>query len=600
MAALTINVGTIDKRFNSTAHNFNYDKSYQVKLKANTSIIHPVFIVERNKVVKASGDFSKFNYLFCTNFERYYWIDDILYCGGRSGSSADFCELHCSVDVLASFENHIRATKAYVSFGPHLNDSTSGIVRPQQLDDPRFQPEVICTEDVESEGTTRTDVVKWATWYSGEYIPLDITGEGTILLTVTTSFLDGNRQGGVWTYMLTFSELLNIVNNLLDGILGDISSATDVLNLLSNAVINLFSGGDWAENVRRILWIPIARDDLKKYFSGKYSDMKMHIGPYIADSDDKYPRLNADDNYIIHKVGTYTINHPKPVANAKFLKYPKYTNYVLRHPNGSTDISCTALALATHVEIDEVFDAMTGDYSVVVRDEHDHNLVYGNVSGNISKDLSYFAGHSISGAQVLIGGTTKVAAQFAMGAFAPQESKTVTSGGAETIENSATGAKVTKTKEDTTQVTTSGIKGFSMPAVNAFSINLGNVGNAALNIYNAPYFGDDGGIIVLSALYCISTIPNICLASSSADLDDYEAYCNRYGYPFNNYATIQDLDKGQDSYNEYSEQYICCVGASVSLLRGSTSASGTSNPTKTEIGMLNDFLNSGFYLTKGK
>ena len=61
-----------------------------VIIKENSSIINPVFIIKNvtnQKIIKS-------NYLFSDDFNRYYYINNIVVINGG------MFELHCSVDVL--------------------------------------------------------------------------------------------------------------------------------------------------------------------------------------------------------------------------------------------------------------------------------------------------------------------------------------------------------------------------------------------------------------------------------------------------------------------------------------------------------------------
>ena len=70
-------------------------------LKGDASITSPVFILQSN-----NNYLSGVNYLYWQETGRYYYIDDIeLMTGGRM-------VFHCSVDVLESFKNQIKAQTA--------------------------------------------------------------------------------------------------------------------------------------------------------------------------------------------------------------------------------------------------------------------------------------------------------------------------------------------------------------------------------------------------------------------------------------------------------------------------------------------------------
>lgn len=72
-------------------------------LKGDASIMNPVFILESN-----NNYLSGVNYLYWQEGGRYYYIDNIqVLTGGRMA-------LYCSVDVLQTFRNEIKAQTAIV------------------------------------------------------------------------------------------------------------------------------------------------------------------------------------------------------------------------------------------------------------------------------------------------------------------------------------------------------------------------------------------------------------------------------------------------------------------------------------------------------
>ena len=69
-----------------------------VIIKENSSIINPVFIIKNvtnQKIIKT-------NSLFSDDFNRYYYINNIVAINGG------MFELHCSVDVLYTYKNEIK------------------------------------------------------------------------------------------------------------------------------------------------------------------------------------------------------------------------------------------------------------------------------------------------------------------------------------------------------------------------------------------------------------------------------------------------------------------------------------------------------------
>lgn len=100
---MRIRVGSI------SADNRKLDKGFtggtpfnDVATKHPCSVINPTFILKR------FGGFADCNYLYCEDFGRYYYINNITVLeGGR-------IQLDCTVDVLYTYKSAIEAISAYI------------------------------------------------------------------------------------------------------------------------------------------------------------------------------------------------------------------------------------------------------------------------------------------------------------------------------------------------------------------------------------------------------------------------------------------------------------------------------------------------------
>ena len=76
-----------------------------ITFKKDTSIINPVFIVgaikDNTEPMGTVGWWRKFNYCYCPNLERYYFISNIVF------QKTGLVELQCDVDPLMSFKDDI-------------------------------------------------------------------------------------------------------------------------------------------------------------------------------------------------------------------------------------------------------------------------------------------------------------------------------------------------------------------------------------------------------------------------------------------------------------------------------------------------------------
>ena len=94
------------KRINSTKIPANHPyTSVEVNLKQATNINNPVFVLTSNLV--------NFNYVYVPSWSRYYFVNDVVF------GNNDLIELHCSLDVLASFRSNILTYDAFVERTSH-------------------------------------------------------------------------------------------------------------------------------------------------------------------------------------------------------------------------------------------------------------------------------------------------------------------------------------------------------------------------------------------------------------------------------------------------------------------------------------------------
>ena len=99
--AFTLRLYTFSKRPNSTKQPSSGGTDYQVTLIEETSLMNPTF-----KLSIATNPIH-FNYAFCYEFDRYYFITDIT-------SYQNFWYISCRCDVLASWKTDISAQSHYI------------------------------------------------------------------------------------------------------------------------------------------------------------------------------------------------------------------------------------------------------------------------------------------------------------------------------------------------------------------------------------------------------------------------------------------------------------------------------------------------------
>ena len=91
------------------------------RIKEPCSFLDPVIeLAATNAVPHGSaqagiGELAKLNYLYIERFQRYYFIDDIIF------NNDGLIELHCSIDVLMSYANDIYGSQQEVIRAEKLN-----------------------------------------------------------------------------------------------------------------------------------------------------------------------------------------------------------------------------------------------------------------------------------------------------------------------------------------------------------------------------------------------------------------------------------------------------------------------------------------------
>lgn len=89
--------------------------AYQCSLKEDTSVLKPIIII------KTSDPVYSYNYMYISDFGRYYFIDDI------KSVNNNIWEVHAHVDVLETYKTQILSNSAVVArqqnkFNTYLND----------------------------------------------------------------------------------------------------------------------------------------------------------------------------------------------------------------------------------------------------------------------------------------------------------------------------------------------------------------------------------------------------------------------------------------------------------------------------------------------
>ena len=172
---MTLKTWAFAKKKNSTAQPSGTAREYAVYMKENTSIENPVFIL-------GTGIDAGISY--CQAFGNYYFIDDIVML------TKDQCELHCSIDVLATHKTAIGNYTAHID----RCASASG------YDTMIYDSAISQSQQIISENCETTNM-----FTSGH-----TSTTGVYVLKVVGAY--GSNTGGIAMYLLSPSELEEVLD----------------------------------------------------------------------------------------------------------------------------------------------------------------------------------------------------------------------------------------------------------------------------------------------------------------------------------------------------------------------------------------------------
>lgn len=213
--AITINSTTFAKRHNSTAIPASFSHSYDVSLKGACSYNRPVFLLAEAAFLD--------NYVQWGNW--YYFVDDVVVVRNN------LLEVHCAIDVLATYKADILASTQYVAYsnvsgGTWLPDNRIPVLSEREVLVNSFSPSIF-------------------------------RPSGTYLLSVL-------GKDGCATYEVSLSQIANMldeVENQADNIYQNlISQSLPADELLNEIIMNTDLLGNAYANapqcLRALYWVP--------------------------------------------------------------------------------------------------------------------------------------------------------------------------------------------------------------------------------------------------------------------------------------------------------------------------------------------------------
>ena len=288
----TLTIGSISKKINSTKQTFSSSYSHDCKLKDDCSMQSPVFLVQ---------GLTKGNLYNFAQFEgRYYYVDDIIY------KTDDIQEVHCHLDPLATYKADIKATNAFVNFGPKAHWY-------KRLMDSRFTP----------------DLVMNATSGEVPFSDIDTNGAGAVILRVVDFPMQGGAtSGGVQTICGSLADFKILLKNYCNDLSGDIGNFTTDFEKTMGKIAGL---GNALDSIKSAIWVPFKLSVLQ---DGSYGG---NLGGYTMTGSWYWCKHWAGNPFINNE----TVDIPTSLLwqTYPWLLSPGYTKLSLLTPGGQQDIS---------------------------------------------------------------------------------------------------------------------------------------------------------------------------------------------------------------------------------------------------------------------
>lgn len=306
---MQVQIGRFIKKENSTLRPSGLDRTLNVELKKETSIMRPVFRI------KQSNWDPGYNYVYVPNWGRYYFISDATYVIG------EIVEVACSEDIGATWRSEIAASNLYVLRSAADYD---GYV-------------------VDNAYPARSDYTVQETEASAPWDALDFSG-GTYVCGIVGGALTG--VGSVTYWAFTRTELRQLLVNLMGGISWYQVSVEEVSENLQKMLFNPM------QYFVSCIWFPFS----KTAFTGT-DNVQVKYGWWNME----YTGKMLTSTTPIHKT-TYLDALPHPQGErGSYLNAPPFTRKFVRYlPFGTFEIDPQFFPSNTPVILYLSVDIITG------------------------------------------------------------------------------------------------------------------------------------------------------------------------------------------------------------------------------------------------
>ena len=315
--AFDVTLYIMEKRSNSTQRPEYSGTHLQCELNTPCDVMDPVFIFEADPGV----EWLSYNYVYCNEFSRYYWIDKWVWRDGM-------WDAHCHIDALASWRNEIGELEEYVLRSAFTSD-----------------PSVVDTlYPLSSDCTIRQALSTWE-------IPKDPFGAYVIGVVgadglVQYYYISAARFSAFGAYMFGDTLWNNVVNDDPGVVGGDIPT-------FMRAQFNPL------QYVVSCMWFPfvvpqtVTEYDISfGYFSSGF------LAPKVV-----------RESFKLFSESIPLYNHPQARSRGRYLQLAPFTRLRLSAlPWGEVDLDTTKFANQVHINVEAWVDPITGTSKLYVSD----------------------------------------------------------------------------------------------------------------------------------------------------------------------------------------------------------------------------------------
>ena len=330
------------KKDNSTKRpNSGQIANWTGNIKTESGILHPsIEIVSPANSVSQVNPYSV-NYLYISEFNRYYFVREWRYERGLWVCDAD-------VDVLATYKPVIERANMYVL---------------RYADDTVYNPYIV---DTMYPATTDTALYTWEFPETNTFAST-ISG-GTFVLGVISGASAG--IGAITYYAMSSSTIKSLCDKLFTDdnleIMGILQNGIQVVqeDLSKEVLKTLYNPFQY---IASCMWFPIPTSS----FSGVTETVELGWWDYTTIS-----ALRITESYI-HRYHTsaVTVDHPQSLTRGAYLNFAPYTEFTLHGKFGSMALNPIYFTDSNNFTIDYEVDVISGNCKVIIRTTYGGNSV---------------------------------------------------------------------------------------------------------------------------------------------------------------------------------------------------------------------------------